>query len=701
MSGNISVPKAGTTAGRSADLASRMHTPQTGNILAGLGDTMLQVGMRLENERAERELQRAQVDYTRDLNDLRLEAMQIGDPDQLETFWSQKVTTLRETYSGKISERNRERFSLGFDATANSLAFGVGKDALAARVSQREANWLAFEHELVRGAANADADTRATFIAQGEAAIDAQVASGDITAEDGQRRKLGLAASADNAAALQAIAVDPAAFLEDINAGGYANLDGEALARYRVSAETALAKMAEAELTAADQAQKAREKNLDARITDAVGVIASGRTYIDQGLLDDPEAKARPGYARLAAAAELDREKPGLARMTLADLDAVIAEEEAKAIPSKEFGARLDYLRETRERLAKGYTTDAVATMREAGLPVPELPDFDPANPAAYAQGLRARAAMAEKAIADGRINVPVIFDALERAALEAQMGAKGDPDTRAAWLATMTRELGPDAGQFVRAATGDATTGFAADLLARGGDPRTARDMLAGQRRVIDKTIVLPPRNDFVAAFGVSTAEELRDQFGFAAPAIDAAMYLYAEAGGDPEDIDGDLFGRSVQRAMGATPGPRGDYDVGGLQRFGGRRNGYFVDLPAGVAKPDVERALGTVADLFNRTELAERGLNAMGAPERGAMDVLTAISTSGAAPDIGAATEDESLTERFQGYELDALWLDGQPTGYYTFSRRRDNGRRDPLYTEAGALYRFRLEDLIREAR
>ena len=95
------------------------------------------------------------------------------------------------------------------------------------------------------------------------------------------------------------------------------------------------------------------EKQIGNRLSDLREVIQLGRTPTDIAFLDDPEAQAHPDYPRTMAALELQRDAPLLSQMSADELDAMIAEEEAKPITLRQ--------------------VDGLFTFTEAGIDVNEL----------------------------------------------------------------------------------------------------------------------------------------------------------------------------------------------------------------------------------------------------------------------------------------------------------------------------------------
>ncbi|AUC52292.1 hypothetical protein CDO87_03405 [Sagittula sp. P11] len=160
MSG-LTIPTGGVNPGRGFQ-AQPVEVDQSGEVLAQLGDTMARVGVAVENDRLDREMQRHQVDLTKDVNDLVLEAEQIGDPDAAEAHWQTGVQALQSRYMQpgpegrpRVSKRNQERFQLQFDDLTNAASVGLGRRFIGQRRAQREGNYIDLVDQTIRSAAAA------------------------------------------------------------------------------------------------------------------------------------------------------------------------------------------------------------------------------------------------------------------------------------------------------------------------------------------------------------------------------------------------------------------------------------------------------------------------------------------------------------------------------------------------------------------
>lgn len=697
----IRTPKAGVNPGRAPEL--RVYTPTWGENLADLARVGSQVALKIENERLAREAEETQIAFTRDMQNLRLEASKIGDPDQLEAFWAENMGGLRSRYVENASPRLKQRIGTGIDRLANQFTYDVGRTVIAGRQSQQRARWDAYSQVATQTYADASPEAKAVLREEAFAYVDDLFERGAITAEQQQQMKQDFVGSATNAAAIRDIAENPIGFIEGLDAGQYNDLDAETQARYRATAEAAAARAAAAQEKTVEQETKARERVVADELTEMREIWEGGGTPVNIERLDDPEYQASPEYARTMAAQSLFRQEPLISQMSTDELDELIAAEKRRPKTYKWQLERLDLLEEWRDANAKEFAQDGIAAARDRGYQVSELPEFDPANPGDYIRGVRSRLNVSDQLERDDHTSGTLIFDAAEAAVLEETMGPNGDPEARAAWIMSMSAALKDKAPAVIRQVTQDPTTAYAATLLNRGATPAVVSAMLSGQRRVADKTVTLPPHSEFVSAWDEATEGEFRGQYDLTPQLMTAATYLYAEAGGDPEDIDGKLFDRSVQRALGARPDANGDLTIGGLQELDapGLGNKYRVDLPIGMSRLDVQTALDTLNDTFeaeDRPQFTRDGQTGGEARPLKGVAMLEAISVSGAAPDLGGA---DVAADNFARLRLASVWRDGQPTGTYTFYRLDGNGGTVPLNDTEGRLFKFRLTDMVKETR
>lgn len=725
----FTVPTSKADPGRSADIASRIHIPQTGSIIAQFGNDVMQGAAATERNQEQEaraaealaarddkaQLDRAKVDMMGDLNALRLQVMEIGDPLQMDTAWTTGLADLRGRYASALSAGNQEAFGLAFDQAATPMTFSVGKDALGLRQSQAKGAWAELEKAVTQTAAFGDYDSRRAAVAGASAMMDDYVARGIYTPDEGARLKIALAAQAANTAAIEAIKADPSAFLAQLDDGLYPEFEGETTARYRVQALAAIDSLAEQQAAQVERDANAREKVMAGQIDTAIAIMAEGATP-DLAFMASADFSSHPKRAKLEYLLELQQEKGSLLHLGLKEIDALIATAEATPL-SEEYGlARIEALRDIRKVVADGMA-DPIARADALGLGT-DMPEFDPANPGEYAAFLSGRAATGEHMVTTGRADTFQVYRKDELDGLAARFGPGGDPDERTSWLLSLDRALGDEAPAIAGQATGgDTATGFAAAMLRSGAPVSTVRTIFAGQRRVEDKTVNLPARGDLLNSFSAKTHDEYRKLFEYMPGLLEAATYIYAENGGDPKVVDGEQLLQSVQLALGATADPRsrdGELSVGGLQKFDtigtwrGGRDDYYVTLPPGVAQRDVERALDTVIDALDVAFVPDRVDRQTGASFEGTysapdLSVLERISLSGLPPDLGDPTSpDYDPAALFSNMRLKNHYVDGKPSDYFMFERVTKSGQVLPLADTSGQrAFLFRMSDLLEQAR
>lgn len=186
MSGNIIVPKSSAAPGRSADTASRMHTPQTGAMIADLGKVVLDVGVRLANEKLAREDRRLKLEMSRDLNNLRVEASRADSATDLDDAWASGVSLIRQSYFEGTDSRGRPRvdprlaedLKLFFNDLNVGHAATIGARVLSMSAAEETTGVADFGAELMSLYVEGDDDARNFAMAEFGKAVDANVARG-------------------------------------------------------------------------------------------------------------------------------------------------------------------------------------------------------------------------------------------------------------------------------------------------------------------------------------------------------------------------------------------------------------------------------------------------------------------------------------------------------------------------------------------
>ena len=598
----LTVPKAGSDGGRAAQV--RVETPQGGDMLAQFGDQMRVVGERLENDYLDREAQRFQTDLTGDMNNLRLEVSAIGDPDQAEAAWKNGTATLRQTYlegqtedgRPRVSKKNAEKFGLTFDELYNRNAFSLGKQTLGARQAQREATYLQYANTATQVAATADPEMRAASLADGFDMIDQNVAAGVFDAAEGERRKQALAQDFDNARAISMVANDPEGFLASSGEGEFSGLPADVQARYRVQAQGNIDRAEAAAQTAAEKAAKEQAKVVGDRLGEIRDVREGGLKSVDEVWLASEDAKAHPDYPKTMAAIGLSNEQPKLDMMTPAQLRASIAAEESRPVKHKYQTERVELLKDRLKVAETELKRDAVAYVRGVGVYVPDLPQFDPDDPAAYAKALQARVKMGAELVEQGYVREPVYLDEDELDDLKEAASVDADPAARAKLAYAVTQALPADGSVTMDDLIDDPVMTHIGGLQAAGGRAGLAAEVLRGQQVIETGSVKMPPVADrtgaaFTALQGYFADEPQGEQTEEAIRASADALYAARVRRTDPTaPIDESVYRQALHEVMGGTGKYGTKNATGGMQIV----RGALVPLPLSAKARDVERALG-----------------------------------------------------------------------------------------------------------
>lgn len=705
----LQLPKAGTNPGRAARTVP-LAEDNSGARLGDLGERIAQVGQALTQERLDREFKRNQVDMTRELNDLRLEAEAIGDPDQAEDFWQSGVSNLRNTYlgdetgtGGKLSKRNQENFGLAFDELSNRHAFSLGARALELRQSQRAAIYDQYKFEAVRSAATADPRTRADLIATGDKHIEDMVAAGILNAEGAVKARQDLRNDMIDAVALEGLSTDPASYLERDKAGEFDDMDPKTRVRYRAAATDALVKEAAAAQKAAEKAEADQKSEVRSNLTRIASLGDTTRLDPrDRALLDSPEIKALAkgdeeinlAHRKALARVSLDEDKELYSGLSPAELSRVIEDERGRPVRHQFQEERLELLEDLHERVEKAVATDAIGHVKSLGIGVPPL-ELDQ-GVAALEQSIAARLQLSDWMQERGFISAPVIFQPDERKKIKATLSVDADPGERETVIAGLTRQLGPDAMRVIEKATGDKATAHSASLVAFGAPQDVVSDILTGQKRMADGTANRPAEDALNEVFDDVTGGMFRDQPELQARLMRAAEALYAEDNplAETSSVDDDELRKAVNRALGGD----GD-EIGGLVRVDppGARNRYELPVPPGVSERDLANTLDQLTRGLRRRPVRDAGGNLvqptkLNEPDLGA---FAAAAADGHAPDFGSG----SAAAVFEEMRIVPLWADGKPTDRYVFIRETAAGP-IALKNTAGGRYEFSMRRLVREA-
>lgn len=676
-----------------------MPEPTAGRDLGRLGQTLAQVGTALEEERLGRELQRHQVDLARDLNGLRLEAEAIGDPDEAEQYWQQGVERIRQSYTQpaedgrpRVDPRNAEDFELAFDSLANRHAYSLGRRTLELRYAERRANEMALSQEMTQLYASGDDDTRAVAQEQYFAAVDANVEAGVYDAAEGQRRKQSFLEQGDNARAIALIDADPQAYLDAREGGAFTGLQADRLARYDAQAQTALERQAEARQREVEKAAAERQSEIGDRLAEIRKIAGKGFDAVDEEFLADPEVQAHPDYAQTRAVLELRDDGTLIEQATPAQLREAIAASRRGELAFAWQTERVEVMEEALARHEQGYATDPVAYAAQVGLDVPELPEFDPADPDAYAEALAERVAFGTALAQRGYTEAPRVLTNEERERLVELTGPEADPQARVALAKRLPVVLGEAGADSFESLELDPVFRHTAGLVGAGGSDRLAERIFRGQQAIEEGNVVMPPARERLDPAFETLGELFADLPGGEAlqAEVRAAADAHYAAGRRRTDPAGDIDESAYRQSLHAVLGGLGRYDsrdaMGGVQDVRDRA----TLLPSGVRGRDVEAALDAIAEAGRETVRGSRAQQ-LERPAPEAMDAAWQRVTGGPVPRIAG----EPLDPR----DLEEMQIEARGDRAYILTFTLNDGRRRTVYDQDGQPFVFDLRALLRE--
>lgn len=709
----ITVPQGGSIAGRSASVQGLDQQDNLGGAISAVGSAVAEKFGKIKAEQRAVTVAQTQLDMTKELGEERLRLEQSTDPAQIEAEWPAVQAQIKDKYvnakdaNGQPLLNPQEAAALGltFQELGMKHGFALGERTVKLTQSQAEAAWITARADIANTAATADPDTMAALIDMGEAAIDRLPG---ILPDQAVKEKAAFRAEVSNARLTSAIEADPASALAALNAGTYDDLGAETVAARKAAAQGELDRRAAADAKVAEAETKKQTDATAKRLSTIADLTAKGRKVSDRDFVTNApdDVKALPEWAEAMAAIQLDDELPGLQTMTLAELDKVIAAEKNREIVEPWEDRRLTVLEAMREKKATAFNNDPKAAAREAGLPAPDLPDFDPNDPAAFATALAESISFDGHLTGKGYTKRSAIFDAEEKAAVKAVIAPTAEAAPKVAMMEAILQGSGGNAAPVLAEIEADPVFKRGLKFLGLTGDREVTTAMLRGQQKIEAKQVIEIGRNDQNMMFDTMTGGSFQDApVALRDEVMAAASALYADraAGLDPTDDPAraaELYAASLQSVLGAQTDRNGDFTVGGLQEI----NGALTVLPVGVAVQEVEATWDKISEGLGEIEPAwyakkiQLGPDFNPGDDTGAQRAKTAFapfaaaSVYGGLPDLGSdpAGRLGTVTLRRVG-ETDVYEL-----------VREQNGRLVPI-PEQGKdhAYRFRLKDLVRGAR
>lgn len=733
---SLTVPQAGVIAGRSADV--RVATPDIGDAVAEFGRSIMQREQKLKDERNQLTARRTQLDIARDLGQARQEVEQSSDPDEIDSAWQAKSAEIRARHLGpdengqpRYDAKTAAELDLSFTELNDRHGLALGNRAIGLRQSQREAAYVDFQADITARAAVADPDTLGAYVDMGAAAIDDRLATGGISPEQAAKEKAALSESIYSARAKQMILDDPDGFLaatqpDDQGGVGPWAAMGSGLADYRISAQREVDRRAAAAAEDAKAEVKLQNTAITKRLTEMTGLFSEGHTVTDEQYLVSPELAENPdpevqkALAEAKAGQSLRDETPGIQSMTVAQLNAAIDAEMSRPKTQEWETERVTVLRKWRDELEAKADSDYISVARQAGQNPPDLPDFDPENPAAFVDGLAKRIAYDADATSRSRTRTQAIVSQDEKARLKAVLDPKADPGPKIALARSLLAASGDKFDRVAGVLEADPVFTRATRAMAATGNPALAESILRGQQKAQLGSVNLPSEKQMVSIFDQQTGGAFDGSPKMKAELIGAARALYADSasGVNPDGADSiipfmddedaqNLFYTSVQRVLGVSADGGGKLTVGGLQEVNDRP----VWLPPGVSARDADQAweaLGHLAGGATRNagynyEAGDYSANwdYSGADQRPAAERLAVFYKAGI--DKGRVPEFGKDPTRWFPSAFPVKARDPRTGAVaegdsYELHYLR-NGRAYPIPDQYGYPYRFSLKQLLRE--
>ncbi|MGS4947436.1 hypothetical protein ACVDG3_18310 [Meridianimarinicoccus sp. RP-17] len=611
----LTLPRAGMTGGRSADI--RIEAPKTGAAIQQLGQVVQQVGNEVERRRLDSAASRLDVDMTRDINALRLEFEEYGDPDRIDAEWAPRVQALKQQYltgqtdtgRPRVDPKLAERFSTQFDALTDRHAFALGQKALAIQQSQQVANFIEQRHLTVSQGAMMDPDTRNTMYASLDAKIDEQVAAGITSPAAAAEEKLAFRAETERAAARLLIDSDPQLFRDLYDDGEFNNIPAEQRASLYATAGSKIAADAARAQAEADRLAKERQVEIGNELTEATRIAGQGRVYANEAaMLTDDAFMAHPAAEGWAQQVLLRDTMPDFARLTPTEQAERIAAEAARPVPNAEQLKILDAMRAAHDMAKSGWNTDPIQHAQDIGLgQPPALPDPMTAAPDDLIMSLDQRNRWAASLVEAGYLDEPVLFTKEERAAYTKAADPSQTPEVRARLAASFAAATGESALELAEEIGGDPLFAYVGGLMAFTGNEDLARQIFEGQRAMDNEDVPLPPRSQrrqefFVELSGLFDPEFEAGQLDQVITAADA-LYTFRARGKD-ERSDGKLsptlYLQAVHNVLGGTGNYGNNNAVGGIMKF--RDLPTFV--PPDIRHKDITQASGRISRMLRLSD-------------------------------------------------------------------------------------------------
>lgn len=705
---SLTIPKAPVVGGRAPNFSRDNTGGMVQGAVAQFGQNMAQVGLRMENDRQRAIAERAQIDMTRELGELRQSVSQSNDPTRIDAEWSSGVADIRARYIDintddptlALNADWQQRVTNSFDELANRHALAIADYRQQLQLRNGSANWVEYANTLTAQSGQVDNATYETLLAQGLERINERLLNGEIDQFTAVQDRIALRREMGKARAIELMNNDPTGFVEITRKGETFGQSPDQIATWRGQAQGRIDRQLAADQKAAEAAAAAETKEIGKRLAEFINIVEADRLPLDAQFLNDPKVQAHPDYAEARAALDLSMERAELPFLTLEQLDAVIADEQARPVEKAYQAERLTVLENLREKAAKGWNTDPIGYADSIGMAVPEFPaDLAAAAPVELAEALAARAAFGGFLEQGGYTETPSYLTAEETQSLRAEI-ATADPARRADLAGVLAVTIGRQDPAAYSALVDDPVFAFVGGYLAQGGNAALAQEVFTGQTAIDNKNVILPPLADRLPPAGDVLTPALGHLPGgqrHIAEIRETADALYAAriAAVDPtsDTFDKrksqDVYRQALHEAMGGTGAVDSPQASGGIQTI----RDLPTALPVGVHGRDVDMALEALAVLFAGGSVPLLQPGEHWTPDASQQELATQILTragSGHTPMIGDQPMDVSM---FRNVRLQAIAPDT-----YRFVYASNNGL-VAINNETGGNFEFSLKQLLRE--
>lgn len=648
-----------------------------GEAMSGLGAAAFDAVDAIDRQDRAAELREARVAAAERLGALRVEYDQTADWTDLSARFERDAAAAAEEIGAALSPRSRGDFDLVWREmqAAHGVAlrdreYGLRRDHERGRLAS------AIDGLVAQTAAAPDDSTAAGLADQTADTIAEARAAGWISAQEEARMLADAASQTASGRALGLLRDNPARLLVELEDGRFASLGPEQVERLRTSADEALNREAERELTQAEQAERERLAALRTETDAALRLLDAGLTPEN---LEDLRTRAAgtPYAAPVETALRARREAGALAMMPPQRQAAAI---EAWRGAHRQPGDEEVYAAMLRAHAAtiESVTKDLLGHVQQRD--IVNVPPIDLADPAA----VRARVTTAEAVAAGWGGGAPArYFTDAEVAGYAARL-RDASPEDQLALAVAIVDGFG-DRADAALGELGVAAPNFghAGALIAVTGDDRAARAILAGQRLRDAKEGATPKKavRDAVVAEIAAPATPGDDRMRARLLAAADAHFALTGQSVDPADeaAVAEAYEASIQAAAGGV--------IVDGQLFGGIQdvNGRAVILPPQLDERSAERLLAAAGpDALAAASLGGPPLMADGSPYAESATGLALIYDGGGGYLLGRETATGM-----------ALIADAKaPDGFYRVDLRKliDTVRPPPtLYERAsGALRR-----------